>query len=111
MNKYHNKKTVIDGHTFDSKKESQRYLYLKSQLKEGCIRNLMLQPKYILQDEFESNGKKIKAIAYIADFCYDNLIDGKHVIEDTKGFKTRDYIIKKKLLMKMLKTNEMFLET
>ena len=80
--KYGNKKTVVDGIKFDSKWESQRYLYLKSLEKAGRVKNLELQPKFIIS----VNGQKI--CTYIADFKYDKEDkDGvwEHVIEDAKG--------------------------
>ena len=72
--KYGNKKTVVDGITFDSKWESQRYLYLKSLEKAGRVQNLQLQPRFIIT----VNGQKI--CTYVA-------VDGEweHIIEDAKG--------------------------
>lgn len=110
-NKYGSNKTVIDGITFDSKKESQRYLVLKTYEKGGLIKDLKLQQKFILQEKFTDKlGVKHREIAYIADFTYlDKLHNWELVIEDCKGFKTKDYIIKKKLLIK--KYDAIFVET
>ena len=93
--KYGNKKTVVDGIKFDSKWESQRYLYLKSLEKAGRLKNLKLQPKFIIS----INGQKI--CTYIADFKYDKEDkDGvwEHVIEDAKGVETPEFKLKKKLM-------------
>jgi len=93
--KYGNKKTVVDGIKFDSKWESQRYLYLKSLEKAGRVKNLELQPKFIIS----VNGQKI--CTYIADFKYDKEDkDGvwEHVIEDAKGVETPEFKLKKKLM-------------
>jgi len=93
--KYGNKKTVVDGIKFDSKWESQRYLYLKSLEKADRVRNLELQPKFIIS----VNGQKI--CTYIADFKYDREDkDGvwEHVIEDAKGVETPEFKLKKKLM-------------
>ena len=93
--KYGNKKTLVDGIKFDSKWESQRYLYLKSLEKAGRVKNLELQPKFIIS----VNGQKI--CTYIADFKYDKEDkDGiwEHVIEDAKGVETPEFKLKKKLM-------------
>ena len=89
MSKYSNKKTELDGYTFDSKTEANRYAELMLAEKAGDISNLELQPKFLL----EVNGKKIAT--YIADFRY--IENGKTVVEDVKGVKTPVYRIKKKL--------------
>lgn len=97
FSKYGNKKTVIDGITFDSIKESQRYLILKDMLKNKQIEDLQLQPKFLLQDSFKYNGKTEKKIYYIADFSY--IKDGKLIVEDVKGKKTAVYKLKRKLFL------------
>jgi hypothetical protein len=95
MNKYNARKTVIDGIKFDSKKEAARYCELKILLQAGEITDLELQPVFILQDAFTKNGKKYRAIKYIADFRYKDY--GKIVVEDSKGFRTPVYLLKKKM--------------
>tara|TARA_B100002019_G_scaffold285131_1_gene293724 strand:+ start:763 stop:1134 length:372 start_codon:yes stop_codon:yes gene_type:complete len=93
--KYGNKKTVVDGIKFDSKWESQRYLYLKSLEKADRVKNLELQPKFIIS----VNGQKI--CTYIADFKYDKEDkDGvwEHIVEDAKGVETPEFKLKKKLM-------------
>jgi len=92
LNKYNAKKTTIDGITFDSKKEGARYSELKLRLrdKNNPITNLKLQPKF----KCVVNDKTI--CTYIADFRY--LENDKLVVEDTKGFKTPVYRLKKKLV-------------
>lgn len=95
--KYRNKKTTIDGITFDSKLEGKRYMQLKQLQKAKFIKDLELQPEFELQPSFKKNGKTYRKITYKADFKYfDNELD-KLVVEDTKGFKTRDYMLKKKM--------------
>ena len=110
-NKYKNKKTIIDGHVFSSKKEAQRYQYLKSCVADKSIRDLKLQPIFMLQEGFDHAGKKIKPLTYVADFYYYNTITGQFVIEDCKGWRTEVYKIKRKLFLKLLKPDEVFLET
>jgi len=88
-NKYNARKTMVDGHLFDSKKESERYLELKYMQEAGLISDLSLQPKFILQEAFtcSDDGKRIRAITYSADFSY--VMDGCRYIEDVKGEATR----------------------
>lgn len=95
--KYLSKKTIIDGITFDSKKEGLHYLELKRRQELGEISNLELQPSFLLQEKFKRDGKIYRPITYIADFRY--VEEGKVIVEDVKGFKTPEYKIKKKLLL------------
>ncbi len=114
MEKYHNRKVTIDGITFDSRKEANRYRELKLLEKAGKISDLRLQvkfqlipPQYEITAERYARGKKKgqykrgklleRECAYIADFVY--MQNGKKVVEDTKGMKTKDYIIKRKLML------------
>lgn len=95
--KYHNKKVIVNGIKFDSKKESLRYLDLKMLERANEIKELELQKKFELQPSFKKNGKTYQKITYIADFYYyDNKLK-KYIVEDTKGYRTDTYIIKKKL--------------
>ena len=66
-------------------------------LKNGSISKLELQPKYILQEKFVQRGKKHRAITYKADFRYCE--NGHIIVEDVKGFKTKVYELKKKMLL------------
>lgn len=100
--KYRNKKFEFDGISFDSKREAKRYQELSFLERSGEIRNLQMQVKYILipAQYAEVNGKRKcieRECAYIADFVYEEA--GKTVVEDTKGFRTKDYIIKRKLML------------
>ena len=99
MNKYHNKKIVIDGIEFHSKKEGNRYKELKLLERAGLIRELELQPAFLLIPTFKKNGKTYQKTKYIGDFKYFDVELGKYIVEDTKGFKTKDYIIKRKLML------------
>lgn len=112
--KYKARKTVVDGITFDSKKESLRYQELKLLEKTGKIKNLQTQVKYVLipaqyegTGEYYTKGKHRgeekqrlveKECSYYADFVYEQ--DGKTIVEDTKskGTQTPQYIIKRKLM-------------
>lgn len=95
QNKYKNKKVEYDGIKFDSIKEKNRYIGLKQMEKLGIIKNLQRQVKYELQPSFKFNGKTIRSINYIADFVY--IQDGIEIIEDVKGMRTKEYILKKKM--------------
>lgn len=103
MTKYRAKKTVVDGITFDSKKEAARYRELKLLEKAGKIRNLELQKRFELIPVQRAAGARTERAAYyIADFCYDEFNSGLNawipVVEDCKGVKTREYVLKRKLL-------------
>ena len=96
--KYNAKLVKINGFKFDSKKEANRYLELKFLEKAGKIKDLKLQPCFLLQEGFYYQGRAIRQITYKADFEY--VQDGKRVVEDVKGFKTDVYKLKKKLFLK-----------
>ena len=100
MSKYHSVKTVVNGIIFDSKKEAKRYYELLMLERAGEIYDLKRQQKYVLiPKQTDSNGKCIeRECTYKADFVYTES-DGKVVAEDVKGFKTKDYIIKRKLML------------
>ena len=98
VSKYKSSKTIINGITFDSKKEGRRYEELLLMQKAGIISHLKLQPTFELQPTFKKNGVTFRAIKYIADFQY--MENGKTIIEDVKAsasFKTDVYKIKRKM--------------
>lgn len=100
MNKYHNIKTEIDNIVFHSKREAARYRELKLLVSAGVIKDLVLQPKFVLLDKgVTAYGTKYGQICYIADFMYYDIERGYPVVEDSKGFKTTIYSAKKKLFM------------
>lgn len=111
-NKYGARTRIINGEAFDSIKEAKRYQELLLLEKAGHIRNLERQPAFGLipaQYEFFArygkSGKRLKdgkkcienSVKYIADFSY--IKDDELIVEDTKGFRTKDYIIKRKLML------------
>lgn len=97
QSKYRNKKVSFLGEQFDSKKELDYWLVLRDREKRGVIIDLKRQVSFEIQPAFVTPaGEKIKAITYKADFVYYDT-DGRHVI-DVKGYKTKEYILKKKLL-------------
>lgn len=94
--KYHARKTVVDGIQFDSAKEAKRYTKLRDMEEAGEIQGLRLQVPFEILPSFECDGVKYRGMKYIADFVYYR--DGKQVVEDTKGWKTAEYRMKKKLM-------------
>lgn len=111
-NKYQNIKTNVNGIEFDSRKEARRYQELLLLQRAGVILNLEMQvqfelvpAQYEVVKRYGKNGQELKpqtrmverAVNYIADFVYEE--NGKKVVEDTKGVKTKDYIIKRKLML------------
>lgn len=101
-NKYHNKKVTVDGITFDSVKEARRYSELILLQRAGKIKDLRRQWKYVLipSQYAEVDGKRKcieRECTYVADFVY--LQDGEIIVEDTKGFRTPEYKIKRKLML------------
>lgn len=111
-NKYQAIKTTVNGIEFDSRKEARRYQELLLLERAGVISSLRRQVKYILipsqyeiLERYGKNGQRLKdgqkliekECSYIADFVYEE--NGKEIVEDTKGVKTKDYIIKRKLML------------
>lgn len=98
MQKYKNSKCECDGFTFDSKKEMRRYGVLKELQREGVIKNLECQKKYVLIPSQYRDGRCVeRECSYKADFVYTR--DGRTIVEDVKGFRTKEYRIKKKLML------------
>lgn len=81
--------------SYDSKKEARRHQELLLLQRAGKITNLERQVKFELIPKQDGE----RACTYVADFVY-NLVDtGEKVVEDTKGYKTEVYRIKKKLML------------
>lgn len=95
--KYKAKKTIVDGIRFDSQKEANRYLDLLVLEKAGLIQDLHRQVRFELQPSYKKKGKTIRAIYYIADFVYYDTFKGQKIVEDTKGYRTEIYKLKKKI--------------
>ncbi|WP_282926906.1 DUF1064 domain-containing protein [Helcococcus kunzii] len=96
--KYKNKKPKYDGMTFDSILEKDRYIELKRLEKLGIISDLRLQPKFEIIPTVRYKNKTYRVTYYIADFMY---LDSKNnlIVEDTKGFETDVYKLKRKLFL------------
>ena len=114
--KYGNIRTLtVDGISHDSRKEARRWNELLLLERAGMISDLRRQVKYVLipkQTESverysERTGRRLKdgertiesECSYIADFVYVDSATGKTVVEDSKGVRTKEYRIKKKLML------------
>lgn len=98
--KYGAKRTQVDGITFDSKAEADRYVELRALQEAGQISGLVLQPSFVLAGPVRYTGaaRAKPALVYRADFEYvDHL--GRRVVEDVKGRPTEAYIIKRHLML------------
>lgn len=95
--KYHAKKTTVDGITFDSKREADRYLILKGMEEDGSIEDLRRQVRYELIPAFDVDGVHYRPVFYVADFVYIDKETGEEVVEDVKGMRTDVYRLKSKL--------------
>ena len=96
FNKYRNQRTEVDGIAFASKREAKRYSELKLLERAKVIKDLELQIRFPLK----VNSELI--CTYVADFVYTE--NGQQVVEDSKGHKTREYILKKKLMRALYQT-------
>ena len=114
MNKYGNKKITVDEETFDSRREYKRFKELQILERAGEISDLRRQVQFLLipaqYEEYERYGKNGQRLtngrrcverecSYLADFVYKDTATGRKVVEDTKGVRTKDYIIKRKLML------------
>lgn len=115
-NKFSARKTPCShGHMHDSKKEAERCDELHFLLRAKKIHSLEIQKPYLLVDKmkYDKPMKNERKAEYVADFYYfDNDLQ-KWVIEDSKGLRTKDYILKRKLikLMYCQDGNTVFIET
>lgn len=98
FSKYGAKKVIYGDKTFDSKKECERYKELEMLEAGGIITDLRTQVSYELVPKQWYEGKLVeRSVRYVADFVYYE--NDKLVVEDTKGVKTPEYIIKRKLML------------
>jgi hypothetical protein len=98
MSKYHNRKVTRDGETFDSVKEYRRFCELRLLERAGAVTDLRRQVKFELIPAQRIDGKVVeRACGYVADFVY--MENGQQVVEDTKGMRTQEYRLKRKLML------------
>lgn len=118
--KYRNEKVKVDGFTFDSAKEANRYCELKLLARAGKITDLELQKVFeLIPAQYEESGEVYtkgknkgqpkrgkcieQSVTYKADFYYKE--NGKEVVEDIKGYTDpasgayARYTIKRKLML------------
>jgi hypothetical protein len=94
--KYGNKKTVVDDIQFDSEREANYYKnVLKVRLKAGEIGLLERQI------DFELNPGGTYSYKYRADFIWVEVATGEKIVCDVKGMRTREYIKKCRLMLKV----------
>lgn len=116
-NKYHARRINRGGMWFASIKEADRYFELSMLQRAGKISELRTQVPYeLIPAQYEEiptgtyyvrgerkGQEKVKrvcveqSVCYVADFVYTE--DGRQIVEDTKGVRTADYIIKRKLML------------
>ena len=92
--KYGNTKVNVDGVPFDSKREAARWKELRLMERAGEITALRRQVRFELIPKQDGE----RAVSYVADFVYRDK-DGREIVEDAKGARTREYIIKRKLML------------
>lgn len=113
--KYYNIKTkTTDGLVFDSHKEARRWEQLLLLQKAGKIVELRRQVKFELipaqyeyYERYSKKGERLKdgkrlierKTEYIADFVYTDAETGETIVEDAKGMRTKEYVLKRKLML------------
>lgn len=113
--KYYNIKTrALDGTVFDSHKEAIRWDELLLLQRAGKITELRRQVEYELipaqyetYERYGKSGQRLKdgvrllerKVCYVADFVYTDVETGENIVEDAKGVRTKDYILKRKLML------------
>lgn len=95
--KYGAIKTTVDGITFDSRAEARRFCELRLLQQAGEITGLTVHPRYELIPGAVIDGISEKPIRYTADFAY--MEHGKLIVEDVKGAVTRDYELRRKMML------------
>ena len=106
--KYHSRKCAVtlpeSGKqiTFDSEREARRFGELRMLLRCGQIQDLRLQVNFTLQEGYTTaDGERVRPIVYRADFTYqERTRDGwRPVVEDVKGVRTKEYNMKRKMML------------
>ena len=106
--KYHNRKYTVTlpengkSITFDSEKEARRFGELRMRRQFGDVRDLRLQVNFTLQEGFTTAaGERVRPIVYRADFTYQERTPSgwRTVVEDVKGARTKEYAMKRKMML------------
>ena len=99
MTKYYATKTEINGISFDSKLEADRFQQLLLLQQAGEISNLRLQQEFQISNGFKDiRGEKVRSSFYVADFTYTDMVNHLLIAEDTKGMETPEFKLKWKLV-------------
>lgn len=99
MSKYHSRKVTVNGIVFASHREARRYQELQMLLRAGEISQLQMQKKYtLIPAQKKPSGGTERAATYTADFVYKDR-NGNEIVEDSKGVRTQQYIIRRKLML------------
>ncbi|MDR3381757.1 DUF1064 domain-containing protein [Cupriavidus basilensis] len=96
--KYGNERVELDGQTFDSRREMERYCHLKLLQRAGRISDLRCQVAFELAPAVRIQGRKRPALRYVADFVYREAGAAGDTVEDVKGKVTEGYRIKRHLM-------------
>lgn len=101
--KFKNIPQEVDGIRFDSLKEAHRWGVLRLLEKQGLIRDLRRQVSIPLDGRdgpirFQPSNRKA---VYRADFVYFDVPKGVEVIEDSKGYQTPEFKLKRAILAAM----------
>lgn len=96
--KYHNTKVRAGDEVFDSRREYNRWCELRLLERAGKISDLKRQVRFRLIPAQDVDGAcRERPADYIADFVYTK--DGAQIVEDAKGVRTPEYILKRKLML------------
>lgn len=100
---------AIKTNGYASKKEAGRAVELKLMERAGLITELREQVVYVLAPSVVIQGRKRPALRYVADFVYWRLDsdktkwpNGEWIVEDTKGFMTPVFKLKRHLMKAVL---------
>lgn len=98
--KFGNIPVEYDGIRFDSQREMARYAALRLLEKGGVIRDLRHQVRIPLHGRdgpirFQPSNR---IAVYVADFVYFDVPKGVEVVEDSKGYPTPEYKLKRAIL-------------
>lgn len=113
-NKYGANKATYEGIEFDSRREMRQYIVLLDMERRGEISNLRRQVRYELlppiwedvEVQLKTKTKTVRrcvqrAVSYLADFVYED-VEGRTVVVDAKGMRTKEYMLKKKMMRSLL---------
>ncbi len=98
--KYRNKRVTVDGIKFASKAEAKYYGDLKQRERAGEVHGVEMQRRFAL---LGADGTLMAT--YVADFCFWDSIEDRFRCIDVKGFETKEFKIKRKMMKGLLGIN------